>query len=97
MCVPHSPGNQFLIGAHDRNNCEESDGCYKVTIVEVWTHEDYLVIERPGDDAATADISVIRSVDILLVRIYAYSSIQSAGQERTPGENRIKKSNDRKR
>ena len=29
----------ILLGAHDVTNCEESEGCIKVKITEVWPHK----------------------------------------------------------
>ena len=35
----NSVGDTFFLGAHDVENCQESDGCLEVEITEVWLHE----------------------------------------------------------
>ena len=69
MNIPYRRGNEVLIGAHNTNDCEESDGCYRVTIEEVWTHEDHRELVDDQDIGSTADIAVIRSAEILLIRM----------------------------
>ena len=34
-------GEKILLGAHNVTRCEESEGCKKVEIIQVWNHENY--------------------------------------------------------
>ena len=49
-------GQVYRIGAHDSENCQESDGCYEVTITEVWDYEDFNAAEF------TEDLSIAKYV-----------------------------------
>ena len=34
-------GDRILLGAHDVENCQQSEGCLEVQISEVYSHEHY--------------------------------------------------------
>ena len=49
-----SVGDVLYAGAHDVDVCLEKDGCYVVTVTEVWNHEnfEYLPGRIPNEDIA---------------------------------------------
>ena len=50
--VVSSVGDTFILGAHDKENCHESEGCVKVQITESWIHEEYIRTSSPCNDIA---------------------------------------------
>ena len=54
-------GNTLLLGAHDVENCRESEGCVEVEIIEVWIHENYTIkLQRtPVNNIAMAKLEAL--------------------------------------
>ena len=50
--VISSVGETFLLGAHDVENCQESEGCVEVEIIVVWTHENFVRMGSIHNDIA---------------------------------------------
>ena len=42
-----SVGDTIFLGAHDVENCRESEGCVEVEVAQVWDHEDFDINSFP--------------------------------------------------
>ena len=60
MTRPCREYDTLLIGIHGQAHCNESEGCFEVTVTRASIHEDYYYDYDVDTGAANADIAIIK-------------------------------------